>query len=439
MANTVLGTPQGVPSSTDFMGGFKPPKNTSEAIQKEGEIISELARATTAEGEAAGQAGVRKAELQAPILKQEAQTQKSALGEFKSAAEGMQDLEFKPTQESLMSLTGIASMTAVIGLMLGKTGGFSGQSAIDSMTGMMKGYQQGKADIFKQEQAVFEKNVQAQKANLEKLKTKLDTAMKMAATDRQGAEANIAVMLAEIDSDFLKAKYNKEGLKGLLDSVSKLEGAMAKRDELAQKAKIAGGKVLGKDILPEIQGVRGINSLMRQLDDPDVRTGLTAKFAPWKEKLASLAGKKDQDFESAVNSSLTGTDKTTLFLKDALLETYAIERAAKGGQRLTVQDMKMVGPVLDPTNYKPETYKALLDSRRRSLYNSLQDKGMSVQEINTRAQEHQYEPYSGEKSKESAGNQDIDVLRSQAKARIAAGGDEEAVKKRFKDITGKDL
>ena len=28
--------------------------------------------------------------------------------------------------------------------------------------------------------------------------------MKMAATDRQGAEANIAVMLAEIDSDFLK-------------------------------------------------------------------------------------------------------------------------------------------------------------------------------------------------------------------------------------------
>ena len=402
MANTVLGTPQGVPSSTDFMGGFKPPKSTSEAIQKEGEIISELAKATTAEGQAAGQAGVRKAELQAPILKQEAQTQRAALGEYKSAADQMQDLEFKPSQESLMSMTGIASLTAIIGLMLGKSGGFSGQSAIDSMTGMMKGYQAGKADIFKQEQATFEKNVQAQKSNLEKLKGKLDTAMKMASTNRQAAEADIAVMLAEIDSDFLKAKYNKEGLKGLLDSVSKLEGAMAKRDELAQKAKIAGGKALGKDILPEIQGVRGINSLMRQLDDPEVKAGLTAKLAPFKEKVSSIFKNDKEDFENAVNREMTGTDKTTLFLKDALLETYAIERAAKGGQRLTVQDMKMVGPVLDPTNYKPETYKALLDSRRRSLYNSLQDKGMSVQEINTRAQEHPYESYSGQQNQTSS-------------------------------------
>jgi hypothetical protein len=191
----------------------------------------------------------------------------------------------------------------------------------------------------------------------------------------------------------LKAKYNKEGLKGLLDSVSKLEGAMAKRDELAQKARIAGGKTLGKDILPEVQGVRAINSLMKQLDDPDVKIGLTSKLAPFKEKMASLFSNNKQDFETAVNATLTGTDKTTLFLKNALLETYAIERAAKGGQRLTVQDMKMVGPVLDPTNYKPETYRAILDDRRKSLYNSLQDKGMSLQEINTRAQEQPYTPY----------------------------------------------
>jgi hypothetical protein len=245
MANTALGTPQGVPASTDFLGSFKPPKSTSQAIEQEGQLIGEMAKATAAEGEAAAQAGVKKAELQAPILKQEAQAQKAALGEFKSAAEQMQDLEFKPTKESLMSMTGIASLTAIIGLMLGKTGGFSGQSAIDSMTGMMKGYQAGKADIFKQEQATFEKNMQAQKANLEKLKGKLDTALKVAATDRQAAESDISVMLAEIDSDFLKAKYNREGLKGLIESVSKLEDAMAKRDKLAQDAKVKAGKTQG--------------------------------------------------------------------------------------------------------------------------------------------------------------------------------------------------
>ena len=46
-----------------------------------------------------------------------------------------------------------------------------------------------------------------------------------------------------------------------------------------------------------------------------------------------------------------------------------------------------------PTNYKPETYRALLESRRRSLYNNLQDQGLTVAEINQRAAEHPYEPY----------------------------------------------
>ena len=265
MANTPLGTPQGVPSSTDFLGSFKPPKTTSQAIEQEGQLISELAKATQAEGEAAAQAGVRKAELQAPIAKREAEAQKAAYGEYKTAADKMQDLEFKPTQESLMSMTGIASLTAIIGLMLGKTGGFSGQSAIDSMTGMMKGYQSGKADIFKQEQATFEKNVQAQKANLEKLKGKLDTALKMATTNRQAAEADIAVMLAEIDSDFLKAKYNKEGLKGVLDSVAKLEQAMAKRDELARKANVSGGSKSAINERFQNTVIRAANETLRSL------------------------------------------------------------------------------------------------------------------------------------------------------------------------------
>ena len=242
-------------------------------------------------------------------------------------------------------------------------------------------------------------------------------------------------MLAQIDSDFLKAKYNKEGVKGLIDSVAKLEDAMAKRDALAKKS----GITLGKDILPEIQGVRAINSLQKQLDDPEVQIGLKGKFAPLLQKIGSAANSK-KDFETAVNETLTGNDKTVLFLKNALLETYAIERAAKGGQRLTVQDMKMIGPVLDPTNYKPETYRAILEDRRRSLYNSLQDKGMSQAEITARAQEHPYTPYSGEKAPPpGGGKQDTSVLRSQAKARIAAGASEELVKARFKELTGEDL
>ena len=76
-----------------------------------------------------------------------------------------------------------------------------------------------------------------------------------------------------------------------------------------------------------------------------------------------------------------------------MLETYAIERAAKGGQRLSVQDMKMVGPVLDPTNYSPQTYNALLEGRRRVLYDNLQDIGYTPPQIKAAAAQKSYEPY----------------------------------------------
>jgi hypothetical protein len=149
-----------------------------------------------------------------------------------------------------------------------------------------------------------------------------------------------------------------------------------------------------REIRTLVQGVRGIENLQDQLRKPEVRTGLVAKAAPLLERLKSLA--PGADFETAVNQTLTGTDETTLFLKDALLETYAIESAAKGGQRLTVQDMKMVGPVLDPTNYTPQTYNALLDQRRKVLYDNLQDRGLTPDEIKKASARRPYTPYGGE-------------------------------------------
>jgi hypothetical protein len=155
-----------------------------------------------------------------------------------------------------------------------------------------------------------------------------------------------------------------------------------------------------KTVLPIIQGIRSVENLQAQLRDPEVQVGLKAKAAPWVEKLKSL-GDSTGDFEQAVNQNLTGIDKTTVFLKDALLATYEIERAAKGNQRLTVQDMKMVGPVLDPTNYSPATYNQILEGRRRSLYENAQDIGMTPEEIKSRSAHRPYEPYSGSTLKDS--------------------------------------
>ena len=55
----------------------------------------------------------------------------------------------------------------------------------------------------------------------------------------------------------------------------------------------------------------------------------------------------------------------------------------------------MVGPVLDPTNYKPETYMELLNQRRKVLYNNLQDMGVQPEQIKKLSAQRPYESFGG--------------------------------------------
>jgi hypothetical protein len=289
------------------------------------------------------------------------------------------------------------------------------------------------------------------------LKDKLDVGIKTLARDKERGELEIQAAMAEANADFLKSqkdargvvatreilenqikqldksldflrkseeKYKAQQLQGYwnqarLDTQEKLaaaanetreriaaETAQRQREMAYLRAELRPQRETReprsavemaretREIRTLTQGVRGIENLLDQLNDPEVQAGLLAKAAPLLEKLKSVA--PGTDFTTAVNQTLTGTDKTTLFLKDALLESYAIESAAKGGQRLTVQDMKMVGPVLDPTNYTSATYKALLDQRRRVLYDNLQDRGLTPDEIKKASVRRPYTPYGGE-------------------------------------------
>jgi hypothetical protein len=191
---------------------------------------------------------------------------------------------------------------------------------------------------------------------------------------------------------------SEDQMKRLLMTLSQQRDLLDKRLEEQGRRRTNEDRKNDKEAMDMTQGVRSIENLQRQLRDPEIRTGLTSKIAPLLQKINSISNPENVDFEAVINKELTGNDKTTLFLKDALLETYAIERAAKGGQRLTVQDMKMVGPVLDPTNYKPETYNALLEQRRNVLYNNLQDMGLSIPEIQERSKQRPYVPYGGDAS-----------------------------------------
>ena len=154
--------------------------------------------------------------------------------------------EFEPTQETFLGLATMASLIAFVGRgVAGQAGTTSATGAINAMAGMMKGYQQGRKDVFEREKQVFDKNLATIKSKTEKLKNELELSMKMAATDRRAAESKDNIAIAEAGSPVLRAKYDKQGLEeaskfadGLMKDVQFLE---TERNKLLKTTAGAGG------------------------------------------------------------------------------------------------------------------------------------------------------------------------------------------------------
>jgi len=359
---------------------------------------------------------------------------------------------FTPSKETAGDIAGIFSLMTLATMGAGTQSKYSGMNALANLTGAMKGYKEGREDLYKKEMASYDKNVaefgRRTDSHLKELKLALDelsvdkdaamararavaaadvgsiAALKIRSGDLEGAMKDLqrqhdTVQKLNQRKYELKQKHDdflvrEEGLRqGRAATEAFREASLALRKEgLANTENRRDTKKTAADLkveLPIIQGIRSIENLQSQLRDKEVQVGLKAKVAPLLEKVFSFDN--NAPFEQAVNAVLTGTDKTTVFLKDALLATYEIERAAKNNQRLTVQDIKMIGPVLDPTNYKPETYNQILEDRRRVLYNNAQDLGLTLQEIKNRSAQRPYEPYGGSTPKDSEAYSDAEKER----------------------------
>ena len=384
--------------------GFKQVMGVQEPyLQRKAELQKGI---TAAEGDEAKAKQAQAETLQTGKL--EAQqafgtAEKGAMQGYQQKLEEQPLPAFVPTKDNAQDLAGLFSLVSVIGMIAGKQ---NGQMAMQAMNGMLEGYQKGRADLYKKEATEFDKNFKAMLSKHAELRKEMEDAIKLATTDKEAGMQAAELAAAKAGSSIVQAQLRKGDLVGaykLVDETQKGVGEAVKAEaQIREKAldrqnqvsleKLRAGLKNLKDALPMVQGVRGIENLQRQLADPEIQKGLLSKTAPWIEKIKSIADSTG-DFESAVNKELTGTDKTTLFLKDALLESYNIERAAKGGQRLTVQDMKMIGPVLDPANYSPQTYNQLLEGRRKVLYSNLQDVGYTPAMIQAQTAEKAYTPF----------------------------------------------
>jgi hypothetical protein len=131
-----------------------------------------------------------------------------------------------------------------------------------------------------------------------------------------------------------------------------------------------------------IDAINQIDSLQKRLQDPEIRTGLQALPQPLIQKIKSLFDKELEEgkLTSFVNSNLTSNDKTTLFIKDAILASFKIEQGLTGS-RVPVFTQKIVGPILDPRSYTPTTYNALLATRKKELLRAADNRGIDENDV----------------------------------------------------------
>ena len=178
------------------------------------------------------------------LLKSRDEAEKAAKGEAGKRAEGQLISEFgpslyskpyeefKPSQESMSGFAALGSLMMVAGTMMGSKGRLAGIGAMNNIAGMLKGYQQGRKDLYEQERQQFEENMKIQERNRADIKEAFNLALKMAPTNLRGAE------------DFLNKTFASKGMtmpqamlktSGVMHTIGTVNGALDKADDITKQ------------------------------------------------------------------------------------------------------------------------------------------------------------------------------------------------------------
>jgi hypothetical protein len=261
-----------------------------------------------------------------------------------------------------------------------------------------------------QEKAKYDSYVQAMKSHAEEVNRLLQEGLKLSATKREEGLAKMTEAISLSQSQWLKSIAERQGWKAAVDAAAKNLENMNKiqaKTMATPKTPVTGeqkaisamggagvarhiydvtGKAMNQkeaeSVSNTVQAVNQITNLRERLKDPEIQTGLRAVPAPLLEKISSLVGKQTDEgsLRNFLEQNLTGIDKTTLFIKDAILASFKIEQGLTGS-RVPVFTQKVVGPILDPRAYKPETYDALLKSRQTELEEMADSRGITADDL----------------------------------------------------------
>jgi hypothetical protein len=219
-------------------------------------------------GQAKATQAVQDAQSKGQFAEQQAQAAQGIYNKYEPQIEATQPPPFVPSTDNAIDLAGLFGMISVMGTMLGKANGGhqAALGAMNAMTGMMAGWQQGRADLYEKERQNFDENLKVLQEKNKNLQEAMKRAMDMLPYDNAKAEAAMQiavaqhggpVLLQEAKTKGAQAAYNT--LKDVNAVTEKIEDYRLKQEELGLKAEDLEYK--------RTQGARGSAVSMRFADN----------------------------------------------------------------------------------------------------------------------------------------------------------------------------
>jgi len=225
------------------------------------------------------------------------------------AREELNNAAFVPTKENAQDIATIFSLVGIIGMAIGGGAKDNAYAAMSGMNGMLEGYKRGRADVYKRERDMFDKNLKALQLKVQNLQQELTEAIQLKQQDFKAGETAIEIALAKSGSDLLDLKRKKNGDMAALETVvqtgkdvdslvkmsndqfKQAQDRQFKEKELQQQERLRMAQLAQTRALAELKGTTGgikmpaklqeayiadnqlrvdISSLKNQLQDPQL-------------------------------------------------------------------------------------------------------------------------------------------------------------------------
>jgi hypothetical protein len=132
--------------------------------------------------------------------------------ELQAARNELKNAAFVPSKDNARDMATMFSLIGVIGMAIGGEGKISAFNTMGAMNGMLEGYQKGRADVYKREKDVFEKNLKVLQGKVTILQSELQDALQTYRTNRELGEQKADIAFAKAGSKIGDAILKRQGI-----------------------------------------------------------------------------------------------------------------------------------------------------------------------------------------------------------------------------------